>query len=88
MKSYEHCMKCGMELKKVTLVRVKPTRCGNCRNNSKNHEFRLIMEECAANSQPEEGMFEDIAFDPDEGVMHREKRPTIDVGIRSSLGDL
>ena len=88
MKSFEHCVKCGMELRKVSLVRVRPTRCGECRANSRNHEFKRIMEDCAKMSEPEEGMFEDIKFDPDEGVMHRHKKLTTEVGIKSSLGGL
>ena len=88
MKSYEHCVKCGMELRKVNLVRVRPTRCGECRANSRNHEFKRIMEDCAKNSQPEEGMFEDIDHDPDEGVIHKSTVPRTEVGIKSSLGGL
>jgi hypothetical protein len=88
MKSYEHCVKCGVELRKVSLVRVKATRCGECRANSRSYEFKRIMEECAKNSQPEEGRFEDIAFDPDEGVMHKSTKPRTEVGIKSSLGGL
>jgi|TARA_B100000941_G_scaffold286307_1_gene259619 hypothetical protein len=55
--------------------------------NSKNVEFKKLMEECAKNSIPEEGVFEDIAFDPDESIMHRSK-PSSEIGVKSSLGSL
>ena len=40
---------------------------------SKNPEFKIIMEECAKNSIPEEGLFDDIKFDLDEGIIHTSK---------------
>ena len=88
MKSFEHCVECGVELRKVALVRVKATKCGDCRKHSRNYELGKLFEECAKNSQPEEGRFEDIAFDPDEGVMHKSTKPRTEVGIKSSLGGL
>lgn len=87
MDSYEHCKSCGVELRKVKLVRVRPTKCFECRHHSQNYEFKRILEECAKNSQEEEGAFEDIRFDPEEGIMHRSK-PSTDVGVKSSLGTL
>ena len=87
MDSYEHCKNCGIKLKEVRLVRVRPTKCNECRHHSRNYEFKKLMEECAKNSIPEEGFFEDIKFDPDESIMHRSK-PSTQIGVKSSLGSL
>ena len=86
--SYENCCDCGCKLKRVRLLRIKPTKCNECRNHSRNYEIKKIFVECAKNSQPEEGMFEDIDYDPDEGVIHKSTVPRTEVGIKSSLGGL
>lgn len=87
MKNYEICTDCGCNLRRVRNLRVRPTKCHDCRNHSRNYEIKRIFEECAKNSQPEEGMFEDIKHDPEEGIMHRSK-PSTQIGVKSSLGSL
>jgi|TARA_B100001059_G_C17835745_1_gene587994 hypothetical protein len=88
MQNYEVCIDCGCNLRKVRNLRVKPTKCHDCRNHSRNYELKRIFEETAKASKPEEGMFEDITHrDPDEGVIHKQK-PSNQIGVRSSLGTL
>lgn len=87
MNDYNSCNKCGVKLREVKIKRTRPISCSNCRGNSQNHFFQQILKECAANSQKEEGRFEDISFDPEENIMMK-NRPTAETGIKSSLGNL
>lgn len=93
MRSYEFCSDCGVELRKVKLRRVKKTKCHDCRNHSANYELARLHEQCAKDSRPdldehgEEVMFQDVAYDMDESVMHR-SRPSNMIGVKSSLGSL
>lgn len=87
MKDFNFCKECGTQLKKVKIKRTKPLPCSNCRGNSQNFAFREILKEVQAVSVAEEGRFEDVAHDPEEGIMMRTK-PSPYIGVKSSLGSL
>ena len=86
----QSCVECGAYVFKTKYEVAK--LCETCRfeKRSQNTEIRNITRELQARPLrdiEEEGSFEDIAFDPDEGVMHR-SRPSSAIGVKSSLGTL
>jgi hypothetical protein len=93
MKDYESCTDCGVQLRKVKNLRVKPTKCHDCRNHSANYELAKLHLQCAKDSRPdldehgEEVMFQDVAYDVEESIMHRSS-PSNTIGVKSSLGTL
>ena len=85
MENYELCKECKIELRATKNPRLRPTSCADCKITKYNYKLNQLHLECSELSQEEDGFFEDVAYDPEEGIMMKTK-PTHNSGIQSSLG--
>jgi hypothetical protein len=86
----QSCIECGVDVLVTKYEKAKLCEACGFEKRAMVTELKKIPMELQARPLrdiEEEGSFEDIAFDPDEGVMHR-SRPSSAIGVKSSLGTL
>ena len=89
-KTKQSCLECGVDVLVSKYEKAKLCEACGFQKRSNETEIKNITKELQARPLrdiEEEGSFEDIAFDPDEGVLYR-SRPSSEIGIKSSLGSL